>query len=371
MATCLKMVSTGDLLPVKVLTADDGTNGLVLVRFLTTNKWYVEGYETTVGADAIVTCNRLDLLPDTTDRSELSVVACLEKLMSLVHHTVATHHLDLMDTAYPFGCGMAREEWRRRVLNVTHETDGALVTRIPGAGVGHEFAVTLKDGRTFYVWREAGKGWHVMTCIKGTIHRTRTLDPRGKTGAQVFQVVQDAFPNRFDGRPLSFAHDADVGEVPAPVTHSDGKPDTRYTVRIEGTGTPEPRPAGLKAGHAWVARFCGEWIGSADYPEQAVKLVKDHAAARNAVLDGNLAYAETELRVVRQHHPAGRRKWSREEWEREAIYIYSVRPPEPGSDFGNRPETFRTYCDMQARFATEDGFPHIAETIRKHVGLEG
>lgn len=41
-----------------------------------------------------------------------------------------------------------------------------------------------------------------------------------------------------------------------PVTHESGKPDTRYSIEKEFTGKAKPE---------YVARFCGEFIGSSQF----------------------------------------------------------------------------------------------------------
>lgn len=53
--------------------------------------------------------------------------------------------------------------------------------------------------------------------------------------------------------------------------HEDGTPDTRYEIELEYCGYPEARP---------VARWCGEWIGSADTKVRAALLCVDHSNAR-------------------------------------------------------------------------------------------
>lgn len=52
-----------------------------------------------------------------------------------------------------------------------------------------------------------------------------------------------------------------------PIKHYDGKPDKRYTVRPEYTGSPRLQ---------YVARFCGDWVGSADTYTAATQAAKTH-----------------------------------------------------------------------------------------------
>lgn len=60
-----------------------------------------------------------------------------------------------------------------------------------------------------------------------------------------------------------------------PITHESGKPDTRYTVEREHTGADRPH---------WVARFCGERIGSSISYSSAVAKAAGHDAARRGAL---------------------------------------------------------------------------------------
>lgn len=231
------------------------------------------------------TARRLPAFDETAPLSDFGAAGTLTHLMSGlgVSSRVATQHMMLFESARPIG-GMVWEEWRRRCLNCTREVRGALVTRLPGTHINTvpDLVVTLKDGRTYNVWWETGKGWHVLTCIGGTMHRTRTIDPNGKTGAEVLSVTREAFSSYFVQRPDRLAYEHDMGEVFAPVTHDDGTPDKRYTVQIEGTGTPERR-GHPTTGTAWVARFCDEFLGSADYPEQAREIARAHERNRYTV----------------------------------------------------------------------------------------
>lgn len=53
--------------------------------------------------------------------------------------------------------------------------------------------------------------------------------------------------------------------------HEDGTLDGRYAVQLEFCGHADPRP---------VARFCGEWVGSADTHLRAALLCVAHSNAR-------------------------------------------------------------------------------------------
>lgn len=57
--------------------------------------------------------------------------------------------------------------------------------------------------------------------------------------------------------------------------HDDGKPDHRYSVRLEWTGKPSQQ---------WVARFCDEWLGAFDFGEfkTAAARCKEHQTKRLA-----------------------------------------------------------------------------------------
>jgi hypothetical protein len=55
--------------------------------------------------------------------------------------------------------------------------------------------------------------------------------------------------------------------------------DARYTTHAEFCGEYEEVP-GLPLGAAWVARFCGDWIGRAHSQPDAVQLCEIHQAAR-------------------------------------------------------------------------------------------
>lgn len=57
--------------------------------------------------------------------------------------------------------------------------------------------------------------------------------------------------------------------------HTNGKPDTRYTVTLEGTGHPQTQH---------VARWCGERIDAADTRQEAWKLCTRHQYARSATV---------------------------------------------------------------------------------------
>lgn len=61
---------------------------------------------------------------------------------------------------------------------------------------------------------------------------------------------------------------------PNPVTQN-GKPDRRYEVRREWTGHAKPH---------YVARFCGEWIGSSQFYSSAVMQAVGHNARRLGAL---------------------------------------------------------------------------------------
>ena len=58
--------------------------------------------------------------------------------------------------------------------------------------------------------------------------------------------------------------------------HTNGKPDTRYTVTLEGTGHPQ-------AQH--VARWCGVRIGAADTKQGAWAACTDHQSERSNELE--------------------------------------------------------------------------------------
>lgn len=53
--------------------------------------------------------------------------------------------------------------------------------------------------------------------------------------------------------------------------HDNGALDARYSVTREYTGAPWPQ---------YVVRFCGDWVGNADTPEDASALAADHARQR-------------------------------------------------------------------------------------------
>ena len=54
--------------------------------------------------------------------------------------------------------------------------------------------------------------------------------------------------------------------------NDNGKPDTRYTVTLEGTGHPYAQ---------YVARWCGTRIGAADTQKDAWQRCTDHQSARS------------------------------------------------------------------------------------------
>lgn len=56
--------------------------------------------------------------------------------------------------------------------------------------------------------------------------------------------------------------------------HTNGKPDTRYTVTKEHDGHVTPR---------YVARFAGTWIGSEQDKRDAWALCQDHQRQRQGV----------------------------------------------------------------------------------------
>ncbi len=58
-----------------------------------------------------------------------------------------------------------------------------------------------------------------------------------------------------------------------------------------------------------------------------------------------------------------RKKSTRAEWEAEAGYIGRVDPNHPGGTFNHDPECFRTYVEMQSRFAREDGCDDLADLM--------
>jgi hypothetical protein len=60
-----------------------------------------------------------------------------------------------------------------------------------------------------------------------------------------------------------------------PIRHDDGNADTRYSIRKEYTGHATPQ---------WVARFCGEWIGSSQFYSSALMFASGHNARRNGAL---------------------------------------------------------------------------------------
>jgi hypothetical protein len=64
-----------------------------------------------------------------------------------------------------------------------------------------------------------------------------------------------------------------------PVTHENGGVDTRYSVEKEFTGRAKPQ---------FVARFCGEFIGSSGFYNSAVVRCIGHNSARK----GNLVVVE-------------------------------------------------------------------------------
>lgn len=57
-----------------------------------------------------------------------------------------------------------------------------------------------------------------------------------------------------------------------PIRHDDGKTDSRYSIRQEFTGHAQ--------GKQWVARFCGDWIGSSKFYSSALMLAAGHDARR-------------------------------------------------------------------------------------------
>ena len=60
-----------------------------------------------------------------------------------------------------------------------------------------------------------------------------------------------------------------------------------------------------------------------------------------------------------------RKKQDRGFWASEADYIASVDPMMPGDNFGGDAECFARYCSMQEKWAKADGFPDLADEIRK------
>lgn len=61
-----------------------------------------------------------------------------------------------------------------------------------------------------------------------------------------------------------------------PIRHDGGKTDFRYSIRQEFTGHAQ--------GKQWVARFCGDWIGSSQFYSSALMLAAGHDARRKGAL---------------------------------------------------------------------------------------
>ena len=59
-----------------------------------------------------------------------------------------------------------------------------------------------------------------------------------------------------------------------------------------------------------------------------------------------------------------RKKQDHAHWAGEWAYVASVDPGAPGKDFRHRPDVFAGYCEMQARFAEDDGFGVVARDMR-------
>lgn len=55
------------------------------------------------------------------------------------------------------------------------------------------------------------------------------------------------------------------------IRHNDGTRDKRYTLGMEFTGAPVKQ---------YVARFCGDWIGSANTKPEVVQLAETHNQER-------------------------------------------------------------------------------------------
>ena len=53
--------------------------------------------------------------------------------------------------------------------------------------------------------------------------------------------------------------------------HGNGKPDHRYSARLEWTGAPRQQ---------WVARFCDEWIAAFDTFAAATAMCREHQIKR-------------------------------------------------------------------------------------------
>lgn len=62
-----------------------------------------------------------------------------------------------------------------------------------------------------------------------------------------------------------------------PIRHDDGGTDFRYSIRQEYTGHAQ--------GKQWVARFCGEWIGSSQFYGSTLVQTISHNARRNGALN--------------------------------------------------------------------------------------
>ena len=60
-----------------------------------------------------------------------------------------------------------------------------------------------------------------------------------------------------------------------------------------------------------------------------------------------------------------RKKQDRDFWTSETHYIASLDPKMPGDNFNGDPECFARYCSMQEKWAKADGFPDLADEIRK------
>ncbi|MNC70437.1 hypothetical protein D3C81_2180130 [compost metagenome] len=63
-----------------------------------------------------------------------------------------------------------------------------------------------------------------------------------------------------------------MSSTPTLPRHPNGAPDARYSVTREFIGYPHP---------TYVARFCGEWIGTAETADEATALTVEHARQRH------------------------------------------------------------------------------------------
>lgn len=104
-----------------------------------------------------------------------------------------------------------------------------------------------------------------------------------RTVTRVVKAIQADHPVvRYGGYGEFIVRPHEVREViPAPGPFHPIAGDTRYSVALEWTGTPMPRPVGLKPGQAYVFRWCGDFVSAHDTRADAFGACVNHKNGRS------------------------------------------------------------------------------------------